>query len=74
MIVYTATIFEKAGSTADPNLSAIIVGIIQTLGAYAGTLLIERSGRKVSKTSVNSYEVLKVMFISDTDGIFCVWM
>lgn len=51
MVVYTVTIFEKAGSSLDPNLSAIIVGAIQTLGAYAGVLLIERSGRKFLMTA-----------------------
>lgn len=47
MVAYSVTIFEKAGSSLDSNLSAIMVGAIQTLGAYVGVLLVERSGRKV---------------------------
>lgn len=31
MLNYTATIFEEAGSNMSPNLSAIIVGIIQVI-------------------------------------------
>ncbi|XP_063700202.1 facilitated trehalose transporter Tret1-like [Culicoides brevitarsis] len=47
MINYTATIFDKAGSTFSPNFSAIIVAFIQICGSYCSTLLVERAGRKI---------------------------
>lgn len=47
MINYTATIFDKAGSTLSSNVSAMIVAFIQILGSYCSTLLVERAGRKM---------------------------
>ncbi|XP_055298714.1 facilitated trehalose transporter Tret1-like [Sitodiplosis mosellana] len=46
MLNYTANIFEEAGSSMSPNMSAIIVGIIQLLGSYAASNLVDRTGRK----------------------------
>lgn len=47
MINYTGTIFEQAGSSLSPNMSAIIVAFIQLLGSYASTMLVEKAGRKI---------------------------
>lgn len=47
MLNYTATIFAEAGSSLTPNMSAIIIGIIQLLGAYISTFLVDRAGRKI---------------------------
>lgn len=47
MLQYTATIFEEAGSSMHPNVSAIVVGVIQVFGSYAATVLVDRAGRKV---------------------------
>lgn len=47
MINYTGTIFEQAGSSLSPNMSAIIVAIIQLLGSYVSTILVEKAGRKI---------------------------
>lgn len=49
MLNYTAIIFEEAGSSLPPNICAIIVGIIQFVGAYVATALVDRAGRKVKK-------------------------
>lgn len=46
MLNYTASIFGEAGSNMSPNMSAIIVGVIQLAGSYAATILVERAGRK----------------------------
>ncbi|XP_055302945.1 facilitated trehalose transporter Tret1-like [Sitodiplosis mosellana] len=46
MLNYTASIFEEAGSNMTPNMSAIIVGVIQLVGSYAATNLVDRAGRK----------------------------
>jgi hypothetical protein len=47
MLNYTGTIFAESGSNLSPNLSAIIVGVIQIFGAYFSTALVEKAGRKV---------------------------
>lgn len=47
MLSYTALIFGETGSTLPPNVSAIIVGSIQLLGAILATDFIDRFGRKV---------------------------
>lgn len=60
MLNYTATIFAEAGSNLTPNMSAIIVGIIQLLGAYISTFLVDRAGRKVSFINFTTKEILNV--------------
>lgn len=57
MLNYTATIFEKAGSSMSPNNSAIIVGSIQILGNYCATMTVERLGRKVKITCKYIYKI-----------------
>lgn len=52
---YTANIFEESGSNLSPNTSAIVVGVIQLLGSYVATILVDRAGRKVKR-------VLKYVF------------
>lgn len=50
MLNYTAKIFRQSGSSISADLSAIIVGIIQLLGTYAATFLVDRLGRKILLT------------------------
>lgn len=50
MLNYTATIFRESGSSISPNLSSIIVGVIQLLGTYVATFLVDRLGRKILLT------------------------
>lgn len=47
IISYAATIFRDAGSSLSPNLSSIILAIMQIAGCYASTLLVDRAGRKI---------------------------
>lgn len=47
MLNYTALVFKETGSNLSPNVSAIIVGCIQLLGAILATDFIDRFGRKV---------------------------
>lgn len=49
MLNYTAHIFKEAGSNLSPNMSSIIVGVIQLIGSYVATILVDRAGRKVSQ-------------------------
>lgn len=50
MLNYTATIFRDSGSSISPDYSAIIVGLIQLLGTYFATFLVDRLGRKILLT------------------------
>lgn len=50
MLNYTATIFRESGSSISPDWSAIMVGIIQLLGTYVATFLVDRLGRKILLT------------------------
>ncbi|XP_017155265.1 facilitated trehalose transporter Tret1 [Drosophila miranda] len=72
MVNYTAVIFEQAGASLAPTVSAIIVGSIQLLGCYASTVLVERAGRKIlllvsavgiglGQSAMGSYSYLKVL-------------
>lgn len=45
-ISYTETLFDIAGSSLSPNISAIIVGVIQMFGSLLSTSLMERLGRR----------------------------
>jgi hypothetical protein len=47
MINFTATIFKESGSTLSPNVSSIIVGVIQIIGGVFCTFFVERAGRKM---------------------------
>lgn len=47
LVSYTATIFSNSGSILSPNLSAVIVGLIQFIGTYISTIYVEKAGRKV---------------------------
>lgn len=46
MLSYASMIFDEAGSSMSPNISAIIVGGIQVFGVYCSTVLVDRAGRK----------------------------
>lgn len=46
MLNFTGMIFEESGSTLSPNISSIIVGTIQIVGAVICTFSVERAGRK----------------------------
>lgn len=47
MLQYTANIFQEAGSSMSPNVSAIIVASILVFGSFFATFLVDRAGRKV---------------------------
>lgn len=44
---YAATIFKETGSTIDPNLSSIVMGVFQVTATYISSILIDRIGRKI---------------------------
>uniref|UniRef100_A0A336LI37 Facilitated trehalose transporter Tret1 n=1 Tax=Culicoides sonorensis TaxID=179676 RepID=A0A336LI37_CULSO len=47
VIFYTNSIFESAGSTLDPAICSIIVGIVQVLMTFVSAVLIDKAGRKI---------------------------
>jgi hypothetical protein len=46
LLSYASLIFQEAGSTLSPNISAIIIGCIQVVGVYLSTFLVDRAGRR----------------------------
>lgn len=47
VIFYTVDIFKSAGSTLNPSICSIIVGVVQVLMTFASAALIEKAGRKI---------------------------
>ncbi|CAO1407792.1 unnamed protein product [Diamesa hyperborea] len=47
LINYTAEIFMESGSSLSPNMSAIVVGIIQLAGSCISTVVVDRVSRKI---------------------------
>lgn len=66
LLSYTATIFKESGSIISANESALIVGVIQLIGTFVVPVLIERSGRKVGKSTicVEKFGILQKNFIT----------
>ena len=47
VLFYTTEIFEDAGSSVEPNLATIIVGVVQMVSTFVAVVLVDRLGRKV---------------------------
>lgn len=45
---YVSNMFEDTGSNMSPNMSAIVIGIIQLFGTCVAMKLVDRFGRKVN--------------------------
>lgn len=46
-INYAGPIFRDAGSNLSPNVSSIVIAILQIAGTYTATILIDKTGRKI---------------------------
>lgn len=46
IITYTKQIFDKTGSEVPSEVSMVIIALVQLLGSYISTTVIERTGRK----------------------------
>lgn len=44
---YAQTIFNSTGSNFDPQISSIVMGSVQVVGAYTASQLMDKVGRKV---------------------------
>lgn len=62
LLFFVSTIFEYSGSSISPNASSIIVGIIQIVGCYCSTLLVDRAGRKIL-ISTSAFGISFGMFV-----------
>ena len=47
VIFYTSNIFESAGSSLDPKVATIIVGVIQCIATFVSSLVVDRLGRRL---------------------------
>lgn len=47
IIFYSSQIFTEAGSTIQPNIATIIVGAVQVISVFFGTLIVDKLGRRV---------------------------
>lgn len=47
VIFYAQSIFDAAGSTMDPAVCTIIVGVVQVVMTVTSALLIEKAGRRI---------------------------
>lgn len=47
MNFYGASLFQETVSNLSPNMSAIIIGVIQVVVTCTATQIVERIGRKV---------------------------
>lgn len=47
MLSYTANIFADAGSSLEPNIATIVIGIMQLVANVFATNLVDRAGRKL---------------------------
>ncbi|KAF5279761.1 hypothetical protein FQA39_LY05451 [Lamprigera yunnana] len=47
VIFYTSDIFESAGSSLDPKVATIVVGVIQCIATFVSSLVIDRLGRRI---------------------------
>lgn len=47
ILAYAAYVFQDAGSNLTPNMSALVIGVLQVLGNCVVTYLVDKAGRKV---------------------------
>ncbi|KAF5279765.1 hypothetical protein FQA39_LY05455 [Lamprigera yunnana] len=47
IVFYTGTIFETAGSTLDPKIATIIIGLLQALATFISSSIVDKLGRRV---------------------------
>lgn len=71
---YTVDIFEEAGSTLSPSLSAVVVGVAQVVATFMSSLLVERIGRRAllllsDATMAVCHIVLAVYFYLKQTGV-----
>lgn len=48
MFIYATLVFEKTGSSLPPNVSTIVLGVVNLVGVFMALMLVDRIGRKVN--------------------------
>ena len=61
MLSYGAKIFKAVGSVVSPNLSVVVVGVVQLFGTFIATILVDRAGRRVRREIIFSLILLFVI-------------
>lgn len=65
MTMHAATLFIDSGAIFDPNLSAIILGLLQVCGIYASSVLVDRVGRRML-LGISSFGAAISLFVFGT--------
>ncbi|KAF2879595.1 hypothetical protein ILUMI_26577 [Ignelater luminosus] len=47
VVFYTDTIFKSAGSTLDPKLCTLIIGLIQAVATFISSMVVDKLGRRI---------------------------
>ncbi|CAG9862028.1 unnamed protein product [Phyllotreta striolata] len=47
VLSFAGSIFKNAGSSLDPNVCSIIIGVVQLVSSFLSSVLIDRLGRKI---------------------------
>lgn len=55
---YATDIFKDSGSSMEPKICSIIVGVSQVFATIAGSLLVDRLGRKILLSASGALHVL----------------
>lgn len=63
---YATKIFEDSGSSLDSRVASIVIAVLQIIGTYVSTLLVDRVGRKI----LLFISMISVSFGLMTMGIF----
>lgn len=56
MVFYAGQIFAASGSSITPNMAAIVIGVVQLIGTYTSSLLVDRLGRKVDYLKLENFQ------------------
>lgn len=62
LLFFVSTIFQYSGSSVSPNMSSIIVGVIQLIGAYCSTMFVDKAGRRFL-ISTSAFGISLGMFV-----------
>ncbi|KAF5269941.1 hypothetical protein FQR65_LT05740 [Abscondita terminalis] len=54
IVFYTQTIFESAGSTLNPQISTIIVGLMQVIATFVSGIVVDKLGRRILLIASNA--------------------
>lgn len=71
LLFFVTTVFKLSGSSLSPESSSIIVGIVQLIGAFASTFLVDKTGRRFL-ISLSAFGIASGMLIFYLHGSLLV--